>query len=144
MAMEATRTLADELDHSLSALWRTLGRAAHGELSRTAASVLATLRDAGPARITALADGEAVAQPSMTTLVSRLERDGLVERASDPTDARAVLVRITDRGRERLEARRRVRTARLEERLRGLDPGERAAIAAALPALDRLGDRGLP
>jgi DNA-binding MarR family transcriptional regulator len=140
--MEATRTLADDLDQRLAALWRALGRAAQRELSLTAASVLAALRDAGPQRITALADAEAVAQPSMTTLVSRLERDGLVERTSDPTDARAVLVRITDHGQERLEARRGVRTARLEERLQALEPEDRAAIAAALPALDRLTGRG--
>jgi DNA-binding MarR family transcriptional regulator len=139
--MEATRSLADDLDAQLSALWRTLGRAAHGELSRTAASVLATLRDAGPQRITVLAEGEAVAQPSMTTLVSRLERNGLVERAADPADARAVLVCITDRGRERLDARRRARTARLEERLRALSPDERAALSAALPVLGKLTER---
>jgi DNA-binding MarR family transcriptional regulator len=139
--MEATSTLAEDLDARLAALWRTMGRAAQGELSRTAASVLATLRDGGPQRITALADSEVVAQPSMTTLVSRLERDGLVERADDPADARAVLVRLTHRGRERLEARRRRRTARLQEQLSALDADECAALAAALPVFDKLADR---
>jgi DNA-binding MarR family transcriptional regulator len=139
--MEATSTLADELDARISALWRTLGRPAPGELSRTAASVLATLRDAGPQRITALADAEAVAQPSMTTLVGRLERDGLVERSADPADARAVLVTATARGRERLDARRRARTARLQERLQALGPDERAALTAALSVLDKLTER---
>jgi DNA-binding MarR family transcriptional regulator len=139
--MPVTRTLADELDARLSAFWGAMGRHAQGELSRTAAAVLATLRDHGPQRITALADQEAVAQPSMTTLVSRLERDGLVERESDPADARAVLVCVTDRGRERLDARRKARTARLEERLRALDPDERAALAAALPVIDKLIER---
>src|SRR5919199_4740752 len=109
--MEATRSLADDPAARLSALWRTLGRAAQGELSRTAASVLATLRDAGPQRVTVLADGEAVAQPSMTTLVGRLERDGLVQRGADPDDARAVRVRITDKGRERLARMRAARIA---------------------------------
>jgi DNA-binding MarR family transcriptional regulator len=136
-----TRTLADELDARLSAFWRVMGRHAHGELSRTAAAVLATLRDHGPQRITALADQEAVAQPSMTTLVSRMERDGLVERAGDPADARAVLVCITPRGSERLEARRQARTARLEERLSALTSEERAALNAALPVFDKLTER---
>ena len=139
--MPVTGTLAEELDARLSAFWGVMGRHAHGELSRTAAAVLATLRAHGPQRITALAEQESVAQPSMTTLVTRLERDGLVERESDPADARAVLVRITTRGLERLEARRRARTARLEERLRALDPAERAALAAALPVLDKLNER---
>ena len=59
-------------------MWRTLGRRGKREMSRTAASVLATLRDTGPRRITELAEAEAVAQPTITTLVGRLERDGLV------------------------------------------------------------------
>jgi DNA-binding MarR family transcriptional regulator len=139
--MPVTATLAEELDARLSAFWGVMGRHAHGELSRTAAAVLATLRDSGPQRITVLADQEAVAQPSMTTLVSRLERDGLVERESDPGDARAVLACITPRGRERLDARRQARTARLEERLRALDPDERAVLAAALPVIDKLIER---
>jgi DNA-binding MarR family transcriptional regulator len=141
--MQATLTLAEELDAQIAGLWRTLGRAAHGELSRTAASVLATLRDAGPQRITALAAAEAVAQPSMTTLVGRLERDGLAERVDDPADARAVLARITERGVERLDARRAARTARLQERLDALEPTERAALAAALPAMHKLTEGSL-
>jgi DNA-binding MarR family transcriptional regulator len=138
------RTLAEDLDARLTGLWRTLGRTQPGELSRTAASVLASLRDAGPQRITVLADAESVAQPSMTTLVGRLERDGLVERAADPADARAVLVSLTSKGRERLEARRLVRMARLQERLDGLTGEELAALIAAIPAMDRLTERNRP
>ena len=43
----------------LTALWHVLGRRGKRELSRTAASVLATLRDTGPRRITELAESEA-------------------------------------------------------------------------------------
>ena len=131
-------SLADDLDARLSALWRTLGRRSKREMSRTAASVLATLRDTGPRRITDLAEAEAVAQPTITTLVGRLERDGLVRRAPDPADARAVRVHLTDEGRERLQAMRAARTALLEQRLNDFTADERAALAAALPLLDRL------
>ena len=103
MAME---TLADELDKRLTALWHVLGRRGKRELSRTAASVLATLRDIGPRRITELAESEGIAQPTVTTLVGRLERDGLVERRPDPADARAVLVHLSGAGLERLDAMR--------------------------------------
>jgi len=130
--------LADELDKRLTALWHVLGRRGKRELSRTAASVLATLRDTGPRRITDLAEAEAVAQPTITTLVGRLERDGLVRRAPDPADARAVRVHLTDEGRERLQAMRAARTALLEQRLKDFTADERAALAAALPLLDRL------
>src|SRR3954465_6231810 len=102
-------TLADELDQRLTALWHVLGRRGKRELSRTAASVLATLRDSGPRRITALAESEAIAQPTVTTLVGRLERAGLVKRAPDPDDARAVRVHLTDAGLERLNEMRAAR-----------------------------------
>jgi DNA-binding MarR family transcriptional regulator len=132
--------LAAELDARLAQLWRVLARGQHGQLSRTATSVLATLRDAGPQRVTALATAEAVAQPTMTTLIGRLERDGLVARGDDPDDARAVRVALTADGRARLEARRAARTALLAGRLAGLDDDERAALAAALPVLDKLAE----
>jgi DNA-binding MarR family transcriptional regulator len=134
----AAPTLASELDAHLIALWKAIGRVQRHDLSRTAASVLASLRDHGPQRITALAASEAVAQPTMTTLVGRLERDGLAERAGDPADARAVLVSITPEGLERLLRIREARAAAIEERLQELDPDEREALAAALPALGRL------
>jgi DNA-binding MarR family transcriptional regulator len=134
----AAPTLASELDAHLIALWKAVGRVQRHDLSRTAASVLASLRDHGPQRITALAASEAVAQPTMTTLVGRLERDGLVERAGDPADARAVLVSITAEGLERLLRIREARAAAIEARLQELDPDEREALAAALPALSKL------
>jgi DNA-binding MarR family transcriptional regulator len=138
MQAVAAPELAAALDARLAALWRTAGRPRRDDLSRTAASVLATLRDEGPRRVTELAASEAVAQPSMTTLVNRLERLGLVERGPDPGDARAALVSLTPAGRERLQALRAARAALLQERLAALDPDALAALEAALPALDSL------
>ena len=134
----AAPTLASELDARLISLWKVIGRVQRHDLSRTAASLLSRLRDGGPQRITALADGEAVAQPTMTTLVGRLERAGLVERRPDPADARAVLVTITSEGVERLLAIRDARAAAMDARLAALDPGEREVLAAAIPVLDKL------
>ena len=130
--------LPTELDRRLASLWRVVGRGGYADLSRTATSVLAGLRDSGPQRVTALAEAEGVAQPSMTTLLGRLERRGLVERGPDPDDARAVRVAITDQGREALEARRAARVALLAQRLEVLDAGEREQLLAALPVLDKL------
>jgi DNA-binding MarR family transcriptional regulator len=130
--------LADELDQRLTALWHVLGRRGKRELSRTAASVLATLRDTGPRRITELAESEAIAQPTVTTLVGRLERDRLVDRRSDPGDARAVLVHLTEAGLARLNEMRSAREALLQARLQTLTEAEREVLAAALPVLDKL------
>src|ERR687886_1973406 len=93
-----SRHLATELERRLAGLWWAVLRPASRELSRTATSVLARLRDGGPQRITDLAGAEAVAQPTMTTLVKRLERAGLVDRRADAADGRAVLVAVTDEG----------------------------------------------
>src|SRR5690242_14055322 len=90
--------LAGALDARLAALWRTLGRGGYGGLSRTAAAVLSNLRHNGPQRIGDLAAAEAVAQPSMTSLVTRLESVALVQRVPDPEDARAVRVQLTPDG----------------------------------------------
>jgi DNA-binding MarR family transcriptional regulator len=107
-------------------------------LSLTAAATLATLERSGPVRLTALADREAVTQPAMTQLVARLQAAGLVTRAADPGDGRVVQVEITDAGRAVLAQRRAVRAERLAAMLDDLSAAERAALAAALPAMDRL------
>jgi DNA-binding MarR family transcriptional regulator len=130
--------LADDLELRITRIWSSVLRPTFSELSRTSTSVLATLRDRGPCRVTELAAREAVAQPTMTTLVGRLEREGLAERRPDPADGRAVQVAITDQGRallRRLQARR---AAAMAARLEQLDAGQRELLAAALPALEAL------
>ena len=108
------------------------------DLSLTTAATLATLDRDGPQRLSELALHEGVTQPSMTALVSRLERDGLAARGADPSDGRAVVVSLTDAGREVLTARRSRRAARLAALLDRLGPDDRAAVEAAAGALTRL------
>ena len=134
-----TRELAAALGPRVARLVRLLIIEA-GSVSRTQLSVLASLRD-GPHRVTALAELERVAQPSMTALVSRLEDAGWVTREPDPTDGRVVNVAITPAGLETLDRHTTARAEALAARLAALAPEERAALAAALPALDSLIDR---
>ena len=107
-------------------------------LSLTAAATLATLERSGPCRLTSLAAREGVTQPAMTQLIARLQGEGLVTRVPDPADGRVVQVAITDEGRAVLSQRRAARAGRLTTLLATLSPEERAAVAAALPALDVL------
>ncbi|MEV6924992.1 hypothetical protein AB0M46_10890 [Dactylosporangium sp. NPDC051485] len=74
----------------------------------------------------------------MTQLVSRLEHDGYAERRSWEADARVVMVHLTAAGAELLRRRHDARARRLAELAGRLSPEDRAALAAALPALDRL------
>ena len=110
------------------------------ELSLTAASTLRRLERNGPSRLCELHAPEGVSQPAMTQLVTRLEKEGLARRGSDPEDGRAVVVSITDAGREAVARRREGRTRALATLLEQLPAEEHAALVAALPALDRLSD----
>ena len=110
------------------------------ELSLTAASTLRRLERSGPHRLCELYAPEGVSQPAMTQLVTRLEKEGLAERGSDPADGRAVVVTITEAGRAAVARRREGRAQALSALMSGLSEGEHAAIVAALPALERLSD----
>jgi DNA-binding MarR family transcriptional regulator len=111
------------------------------QLSLTAASTLRRLERSGPHRLNELFGAEGVTQPAMTQLVTRLEKEGLARRGSDPADGRVVVVSITEAGRAAVARRREVRARALAELLGGLPPGDHAAILAAIPALERLSDR---
>ncbi len=115
------------------------------DISFTTASTLARLETEGPRRLTSLAHDEGVAQPSMTQLVQRLERQGLVERKKDPEDRRVVWVAITDDGRRLLLDRRHARADELAELLATLSPQDEAALTSAvlkaLPVIRQLTER---
>jgi DNA-binding MarR family transcriptional regulator len=65
--------------------------------------VLAQLAGAGGAlRMTELADRALISRSGMTRRVARLVREGLVRRANADTDARGVVVVLTDAGQGRL------------------------------------------
>jgi DNA-binding MarR family transcriptional regulator len=117
-------------------LFRSLSPASG--LSMTAAATLAGIERLGPQRLTLLAAREGVTQPAMTQLISRLEDSGLVRREPCPDDGRVVLVAITEQGRATLAHRRSARAERLAGIIAQLSPDHRAALAAALPALDAL------
>ncbi|MFJ9863050.1 MarR family winged helix-turn-helix transcriptional regulator [Streptomyces sp. NPDC101165] len=113
------------------------------KLSFTTLSVLDTLAFSGPTRLTDLVRTEQLSQPGITQLVTRLERDGLVERRPDPTDGRAVLVHITDEGRKIGQARHEDRARHLRPLIGELTPEEQQTIAAALPVLAHLAELGM-
>jgi DNA-binding MarR family transcriptional regulator len=112
------------------------------DMSLTSLATLSTLDRTGPRRITDLALVQGVAQPSMTTLVTNLRRDGLVERRGDPADGRVALVEITAAGTALLRARRRAGAEAITELIGKLPPAETAALTAAVPALEHLRDLG--
>lgn len=112
------------------------------DLSVSAMFAINRVRREGPLRLTTLAAKEGISQPSMTQLITRLERQGFLTRTADPEDGRVTLVGITEVGQDALADRRRLRRERLGELLETLTPDERNALLlsahVALPILRRL------
>ena len=88
--------------------------------------------DGGTLSMKALEERFGAAQSTVAGLVSRMEKKGLVEAASDPSDRRIKLVRLTEEGR-RLYAVSRQNVVDSEERLTAqLSPEEREVFLHCL------------
>lgn len=104
-------------------------------LSATDAWLLGRITDTGPVRLSHLADWQEVDRSTMTLQVRRLENMGLVSRATDPADGRAVLVRATRAGSARHRRTKETARAVYEQLLEGWceeDLQKAAHVAACL------------
>lgn len=101
-------------------------------------SVLATLEENAPLRLSDLARREAVTPPTMSRVLAALDEAEMLVRRPDPQDARSALVELSDKGRATITELRTERTAMLAERLDRLEPEHREALERALPALEAL------
>jgi len=81
-----------------------------------------------------------VASNSVSTLVKQLTRSGLVERTTDPQDARAAQLRLTPQAESWLAGLRSTREDAVAAALDQLDQDDRAAVEHAMPALRRLAE----
>jgi DNA-binding MarR family transcriptional regulator len=134
----ATASLTEALAEFFRATRRARGRAASQTppdgISLAQFHVLEPLAD-GPRTNRQLAEAAGVTSPTATRMIDVLVSRGVVTRVEDPADRRAVLISLTDAGREALTAKleeyRRVR-----ERIAGtLAPDERLAAADLLNRL---------
>jgi DNA-binding MarR family transcriptional regulator len=104
------------------------GFSEHGfsEVRPSYGSVLVPLFEEDGLRIGEIARRSRLSKQTMTTMVRLAERDGLVVRESDPEDARAVKVRLSDRAHQFAPVAERVLN-RLEERVAAIlgKPGQR-------------------
>ncbi len=100
--------------------------------------LLSLVDERGPSRISELAAYDSCSQPTMTAQVQRLETAGLVSRVDDPSDARAVLISVTQAGRALLTTARAARAAVITPHFADLDTEELDTLAAAVPILRRL------
>lgn len=78
-------------------VFQALAEAGYGDLTPAQARIFQRIGRNGT-RLTELAEAAQVTKQTAGFLVDQLERAGYVERTPDPADARARLVRITERG----------------------------------------------
>ena len=144
-AEQATSSGEDELATALRIavmrLTRRLRSAQADEsLTLSQLSALSSLDRHGPCSPTALAELERVQPPSMTRVLAGLEDRGLARRAPHETDRRQAVIAISEEGKALLCQVRARRAAWLTRCLEELSEDDRAALVAALPVLQHLGE----
>jgi MarR family transcriptional regulator for hemolysin len=88
-----------------------------------------------PVPLRLLAEEQQCVASNVTTLVDRLESDGLVRRVDDPADRRSKRAELTELGKEKAEAGATV-VAEVEAAFaESLGPTERLALAKVLSSL---------
>ena len=114
--------------------------AGFGDVRPSYGSVLLPLFEEDGLRMGELARRARLSKQTMTELVRRMERDGLVERRSDPADGRASLIFLSKRSRAFEPVAAGV-LAELDRLVRSaLDPARVDELKASLRALIELGE----
>jgi MarR family transcriptional regulator, transcriptional regulator for hemolysin len=126
MLLDAARGQVARLEEALKLVG--LSAAKYKVLSQIAKS-----REPVPLRL--LAEEQQCVASNVTTLVDRLEADGLVRRVDDPADRRSKRAELTELGKEKAEEGARVVADVETSFAEALDPTERLALAKVLSSL---------
>jgi DNA-binding MarR family transcriptional regulator len=119
---------------------RLRSTAAGSGLTPTETSVLFSIVRLGPLGISELAKVEDLNPTMLSRVVARLGERELVTRTAHPEDRRAALVESTSAGATLRRKIQRERADVLGRELERLSPEHRAALEAAVPALEELGE----
>lgn len=133
---DSADAVAEMISLGTDLMWRYL--IDRDDLSASAALVMNRLYREGPMRLTALAEAEGASQSGMTQLVQRLERQGLLEKWSDPDDGRASLVMLGEAGKQNWEARAAIRRRRVADILPELSRDDELALWLAAQVVNRV------
>jgi DNA-binding MarR family transcriptional regulator len=128
--------LADQLHSAAIHLLRTLRKQDDASgLSAPRLSALSVVVFGGPITLGDLARAEQVRPPTMTRLVTGLEKSELVKRIDDPRDHRLIRIAATAKGRRVLAAGRARRVRMLTEAMERLDAHALAELAQGVQLL---------
>jgi DNA-binding MarR family transcriptional regulator len=131
-------TDASRLQATFVRLARFVGAQNPSGLPMTVASVFAVVAEGAEPTLSALAEIEGVARPTITRVVGDLEQLGLVERIADSADGRVSRVRLTPRGAEQHRLWRADYLRWFNQKLARLPVHERASLVGAIDALEHL------
>ncbi|WP_405800407.1 MarR family winged helix-turn-helix transcriptional regulator [Streptomyces sp. NBC_01506] len=142
-SIESSDSLSDSLADVLAGVQRMIRRRLRAGLTeprlRGAQIDLLRLVATRPGiRVSDAAKELYLAGNSVSTLVNQLSRAGYLRRGTDPADRRSVLLLPTEAATARLGDWAARRSALVREQVGRLTDEERAALAAALPALRSL------
>ena len=148
MARSANRRERDVADRLHSAAIHLLRRARRTDpltgVSPAQLSALSVLMS-GPKTLGDLAAAEQVRSPTMSRIVSEMERVGVARKTTDRDDARVVRVRATPKGLRALSRGRSMRIEAIERLISELDHEDLATIERAVGTIENLlGQRAAP
>lgn len=133
-----TREVLDAIRRIVQAL-RESSRLAEARVGLSGAQlfVLRTVAEVPGLSLNELAERTRTHQSSVSAVVTRLAREGLVQKRTADRDARRVEIRLSSTGRRRLDRAPQAAQERLVASLDALSGGERARLAFTLEGLVR-------
>jgi DNA-binding MarR family transcriptional regulator len=106
-----------------------------GEMTYARMRLLGALHCKGPQIMSSISDELGVTRRNVTALVDALEEEGLVRRKAHPTDRRATVIEMTDRGELTMERVYDEHRAAVAELFAGLGEEDRKELARMLGVL---------
>jgi DNA-binding MarR family transcriptional regulator len=130
------KRILEELSRLIRQLSRISGGPVDGPaMTATQRLALFELVDSGPLRLNDLAQRMGTSAPTASRAVDALDELGLVDRHPDPTDRRAITIKLTDDGRRSVEERKARVYAAFRPAAAALSPADREQLAELLARL---------
>ena len=98
-------------------------------------SILMQLNYRGPCGISEISERFEISNAASSQLVERLVQNGLIERAEDPDDRRAKLIKLSSKGKKLIESGIEGRYRWVDELVSSLGADERTKVGEALTIL---------
>ena len=130
---QSLRTWMDVFMHRSMRGWTQFAKTTG--LSMPQFSILMQLHHKGPCGMSEISERFDISNAAASQLVEKLVQSEHIERAEDPSDRRAKVLQLTDKGKELIEAGFKERYKWMEELVSNLKAEEREKVVDALTIL---------